>query len=70
MHAHWKGQIAFGLVNVPVTLYSAEERADLHFKLIDSRNAARIRYERVNEETGEEVLGQSSRVTNTTRATT
>jgi DNA end-binding protein Ku len=43
------------LVNVPVVLYSAERRVDLSFKLIDSRNAARIRYERVNEETGEEV---------------
>jgi DNA end-binding protein Ku len=43
-------------VNVPVVLYSAERRAgDLSFKLIDSRNSARIRYERVNEETGEEV---------------
>lgn len=51
----WKGHISFGLVNVPVTLYSAEERADLSFKLIDSRNSARIRYERINEETGEEV---------------
>jgi DNA end-binding protein Ku len=51
----WKGQISFGLVNVPVTLYSAEQKADLSFRLIDSRNSARIRYERVNEETGEEV---------------
>jgi DNA end-binding protein Ku len=51
----WKGHVSFGLVNVPVILYSAERRADLSFKLIDSRNAARIRYERVNEETGEEV---------------
>jgi DNA end-binding protein Ku len=51
----WKGHISFGLVNVPIVLYSAEIRADLSFKLIDSRNAARIRYERVNEETGEEV---------------
>jgi DNA end-binding protein Ku len=51
----WKGHISFGLVNVPIVLYSAERRADLSFKLIDSRNAARIRYERVNEETGEEV---------------
>jgi DNA end-binding protein Ku len=52
----WKGHISFGLVNVPVVLYSAERRAgDISFKLIDSRNAARIRYERVNEETGEEV---------------
>jgi DNA end-binding protein Ku len=52
----WKGHISFGLVNVPVVLYGAERRAgDLNFRLIDSRNAARIRYERVNEETGEEV---------------
>lgn len=51
----WKGHIAFGLVNVPVVLHSAERRADLSFRLIDSRNSARIRYERVNEETGEEV---------------
>lgn len=51
----WKGSISFGLVNVPVVLYSAEQRSDLHFKLIDSRNSARVRYERVNEETGEEV---------------
>jgi DNA end-binding protein Ku len=51
----WRGHIAFGLVNVPVVLHSAEKRADLQFHLIDSRNSARIRYERVNEETGEEV---------------
>jgi DNA end-binding protein Ku len=52
----WKGHISFGLVNVPVVLYSAERRAgDLSFRMIDSRNSARIRYERVNEETGEEV---------------
>jgi DNA end-binding protein Ku len=51
----WKGHISFGLVNVPVVLYSAEQRADLSFRLIDSRNSARVRYERINEETGEEV---------------
>lgn len=51
----WKGSISFGLVNVPVAVQSAEQRADLSFRLIDSRNSARVRYERVNEETGEEV---------------
>jgi DNA end-binding protein Ku len=51
----WKGHITFGLVNIPVTLYSAEKRDELHFKLLDSRNKARVHYERVNEETGEEV---------------
>jgi DNA end-binding protein Ku len=52
----WKGTVSFGLVNVPITLYSLERRAgDVSFRLIDSRNTARVRYERVNEETGEEV---------------
>jgi DNA end-binding protein Ku len=51
----WKGHISFGLVNIPVTLYSAEKRSDLKFHLVDSRNKAKIRYERVNEATGEEV---------------
>lgn len=52
----WKGNISFGLVSVPVALYSAEKSSsDLSFRLIDSRNTARVRYQRVNEETGEEV---------------
>ncbi|MEW6250385.1 MAG: Ku protein [Planctomycetota bacterium] len=51
----WKGQISFGLVNVPVVLYSADQARELHFNLIDRRNNARVRYERVNETTGEPV---------------
>ena len=51
----WKGYIGLGLVNIPVTLFTAEKKLDLHFKMIDSRNKARIRYIKVNEETGEEV---------------
>jgi DNA end-binding protein Ku len=52
----WKGHISFGLVNVPVVLNAAERRTgDISFRMIDSRNSARVRYERVNEETGEEV---------------
>jgi DNA end-binding protein Ku len=51
----WKGHVSFGLVNVPIVLYSGERRADLSFQLIDSRNAAKVRYERVNEDTGDEV---------------
>jgi DNA end-binding protein Ku len=53
--AIWKGNISFGLVNIPISLYPAENRSDLHFKLLDRRNGARIRYQRVNEATGEEV---------------
>jgi len=55
MRPIWKGQISFGLINIPIELYSAEKRKDMAFKLLDSRNKARVRYERINEETGEEV---------------
>jgi DNA end-binding protein Ku len=51
----WKGYISFGLVNIPITLYSAEEKTKLNFHLLDSRDKARVRYQRVNEDTGEEV---------------
>ena len=51
----WKGNISFGLVHIPVVLYSGEKRADLSFHMLDSRDQARVRYERVNEITGEEV---------------
>ena len=51
----WKGHISFGLINIPVTLYPAEQRSEFHFNLIDDRNKARVKYQRVNERTGEEV---------------
>jgi DNA end-binding protein Ku len=51
----WNGAISFGLLNVPVQLYSGERSVDLHFRMLDSRNQAPVRYERVNAETGEEV---------------
>lgn len=53
--AIWKGSITFGLVNIPVGLYSAEKREELSLHLLDRRNMARVRYKRVNEETGKEV---------------
>jgi DNA end-binding protein Ku len=51
----WKGSISFGLVNIPVGLYSAEKSKELHFNLLDRRNLAPIHYQRVNSETGKEV---------------
>ncbi len=53
--AIWKGSISFGLVNVPITLFPAEERTELHFRMLDRRDHARVRYSRVNEATGEEI---------------
>lgn len=53
---HWKGVISFGLVNIPVTLYNSENRAEhVSFHQIDVRNNARIKYLKVNSETGKEV---------------
>ncbi len=51
----WNGTISFGLLNVPVQLYSGERTVDLHFRMLDGRDRKPIRYERVNAETGEEV---------------
>jgi len=51
----WKGSITFGLVNIPVGLYTAEQREEIPLHLLDKRNMARVRYKRVNEESGKEV---------------
>lgn len=51
----WNGTISFGLLNVPVQLYSGERSVDLHLRMLDSRTNTPIRYERINSETGEEV---------------
>ena len=52
----WKGSITFGLVNIPVGLYSAEKREEtVSFHLLDRRNMSRVKYKRVNEKTGREV---------------
>ncbi len=51
----WKGIIGFGLVNIPVALYSAETKQKLSFRLLDRRDLAPVRYRRVNEKSGKEV---------------
>src|SRR5436305_14608738 len=51
----WKGSIDFGLVNIPVSLYSAETPSRLDFDMLDKRDFSRVRYNRVNERTGKEV---------------
>jgi DNA end-binding protein Ku len=51
----WNGTLSFGLLNIPIQLMTGERRTDLHFRMMDARNKAPIRYERVNAETGEEV---------------
>lgn len=55
MRPLWKGSIGFGLVNIPVRLYSATEESNVPFVSVDKKNNARIRYKKVNETTGKEV---------------
>ncbi len=53
--AIWTGSINFGLVSIPVGLYSATEDHTVHFHQFQRGTADRIRYQRVNERTGKEV---------------
>lgn len=53
--AIWTGSVAFGLVNVPVGMYSATGDRTVHFNQFQAGTSDRIRYKRVNERTGREV---------------
>lgn len=53
--AIWSGSISFGLVNIPVKLYSAVTERTVRFNQIDTRNGARVRTRRVNAEDGTDV---------------
>lgn len=55
MKSIWKGSIGFGLVNIPIKLYSAVQSSTLSMDMLDSRDHARIRYQRINENTRKEV---------------
>ncbi len=51
----WSGAISFGLVNVPVKLFSAVTSKDVRFHQLDGKSKSRIRQKRVSVATGEEV---------------
>jgi DNA end-binding protein Ku len=53
--AIWSGSINFGLVSIPVAMYSATEDHTVHFHQFQRGTADRIRYQRINERTGKEV---------------
>ena len=55
MRSIWNGSISFGLVSIPIKMYSASENRNLDLDMLDKHDNARIRYKRVNEDTGEEV---------------
>lgn len=51
----WNGTIAFGLVNIPVRMYSAISTATLDLDMLDKKTLSNIRYKRVSEANGKEV---------------
>jgi DNA end-binding protein Ku len=55
MRAMWKGSLGFGLVNIPVQMYVATDESSLAFVQLDKDNHARIKYKKVNENTGKEL---------------
>ncbi len=55
MRSIWKGAISFGLVTIPVKLYSATEQKDVSFRQVRRSDGSRIKYKRVAEADGEEV---------------
>jgi DNA end-binding protein Ku len=55
MRAMWKGAVSFGLVNVPVKMYTATESHDLSFHQVHRTDGGRIRYKRVCDVCGEQV---------------
>lgn len=55
MRPIWTGAIGFGLVNIPVKLYSATESSNLNLDMLDKKDHSHIKYLRINEKTGKEV---------------
>jgi DNA end-binding protein Ku len=57
--ALWKGAISFGLVNIPVELYSAEDRKAFQFSMLDKRDLSPVGYKRYSKTSGKEVDWQN-----------
>jgi DNA end-binding protein Ku len=55
MKAIWSGSIGFGLVNIPVKLYSAVRESRLELDMLDRKTGSRIHFKRVSEKTGKEI---------------
>lgn len=55
MRPIWTGAIGFGLVNIPVKIYSATKTSNIDLDMLDKKDHAHIKYQRVNENSGKEV---------------
>lgn len=59
MRSIWKGSINFGLINIPVKLFSAVQESSLDLDMLDSKDHSNIKFKRVNESTGKEVSNEN-----------
>lgn len=55
MHTLWKGALSFGLVHIPIRLYSASSPRELSFKLLHKKDLSEIRYARICKKEGKEI---------------
>jgi DNA end-binding protein Ku len=59
MRPIWTGAIGFGLVNIPVKLYSATQSSTLDLDMLDKKDHSNIMFKRVNASTGREVTWEN-----------
>lgn len=59
MRSLWTGSISFGLVNIPIKLYSAIQSGSLDLDMLDKKDHSNIQFKRVNEKTGKEVAWEN-----------
>lgn len=59
MRSIWTGAIGFGLVNIPIKLYSATQGSELDLDMLDKKDHSNIKFKRVNENTGKEVAWEN-----------
>ncbi|TDO96998.1 Ku protein [Flavobacterium sp. 245] len=55
MRAIWTGSVSFGLINIPIKMFSAVQESSLDMDMLDKKDNANIKFKRVNEDTGKEV---------------
>lgn len=55
MRSIWTGSISFGLINIPIKVFSAVQESSLDLDMLDSKDHSNIKFIRVNESTGKEV---------------
>jgi len=59
MRAIWTGAIGFGLVNIPVKMFSGVQDSSLDLDMLDKKDHSNIRFQRVSEKTGKEVAWEN-----------